>query len=125
MSAAFLRDVTANVAAAGRGAAIDGWIAYAPRGAEAAFDGVIAPGTRLVVADGRAPMPAEVEGFGRCLLHAARALYAKGYGSVCLLNSDSPNLPTRFSATPLERSRHQERTSFSARPRMAATTCSG
>ena len=36
----------------------------------------------------------DVQGFGRCLLHAAYALFAAGFGAVCLVNSDSPTLPT-------------------------------
>ena len=50
--------------------------------------------TRFVLADGAAVSAPRVQGFGRCLLHAAQSLLADGYGSVCLLNSDSPNLPT-------------------------------
>jgi rSAM/selenodomain-associated transferase 1 len=94
LSASFLRDVTENIALAAREAAISGYVAYAPAGFEALFDGMLAPGTCLVLADGSGDAPPPVRGFGRCLLHAARALFAAGYASVCLLNSDSPNLPT-------------------------------
>jgi rSAM/selenodomain-associated transferase 1 len=93
-SAAFLKDVTENVRLAGTRAPIDGYVAYAPQGLEHLFDGMLADGTRLVLADGTGDMPEEVAGFGRCLLHAMRALFARGYGGVCLLNSDSPDLPT-------------------------------
>ena len=95
MSAAFLRDVTDNIALAARDAPIDGWIAYAPAGTEALFDGHLAPGTQIVLADGSRPMPTGVQGFGRSLLHAVQALLEAGYGSACVLNSDSPTLPTR------------------------------
>src|SRR5262249_38706197 len=51
-----------------------------------------------------------VVGFGCCLLQAAQALFARGYGAVGLLNSDSPTLPaelivdaTRGLAAPGER----------------------
>lgn len=94
LSASFLKDTTENIAAAAQAAAIDGYIAYAPAGAAALFDGMLAPGTGLVLADGAIPTPPRVEGFGRSLLHAAEALFAQGYASVCLLNSDSPTLPT-------------------------------
>jgi uncharacterized protein len=94
LSAAFLRDITENIALAARTAAIQGCIAYAPAGAEAWFAGHIAEGTGLVLADGSPPMPSDVQGFGRCLLHAAQAIFASGIGAVCLLNSDSPTLPT-------------------------------
>ncbi len=94
LSAAFLRDITENIAAAARVAPIHGAVAYAPAGEERSFDGHLADGTARVLADGSLPMPPGVEGFGRSLLHAAQALFARGYGAVCLVNSDSPTLPT-------------------------------
>ncbi len=94
LSAAFLRDITENIAAAGRGTPIHGYIAYAPAGLEALFDGHVAAGTDFVLADGRPAVPPAVQGFGRCLLHAVRELLAKGHAAACVLNSDSPTLPT-------------------------------
>lgn len=96
MSAAFLRDITANIALASRDAAVTAWIAYAPAGLEGLFDGMLEPGTRFVLADGGIEAPPGVEGFGLSLLHAAQALLHGGAASVCLLNSDSPTLPTRL-----------------------------
>jgi uncharacterized protein len=96
LSAAFLCDITENIALAARGKKISGYVAYAPAGSEALFDGMLADGTRFVLADGAAVSVSApgVQGFGRCLLHAAQSLFAGGHDSVCLLNSDSPNLPT-------------------------------
>jgi rSAM/selenodomain-associated transferase 1 len=94
LSAAFLRDATANIQAAAAHAPVHGFVAYAPTGAESRFDGLLAPGTELVLADGADGDADGVEGFGRCLLHASRALLARGYGAACLLNADSPTLPT-------------------------------
>jgi rSAM/selenodomain-associated transferase 1 len=94
LSAAFLRDITENIALAGRAAAIHGWIAYAPADARACFDGHVAEGTDFTLADGAIDVPADVTGFGRALLHATTDLFARGYGAVCVLNSDSPTLPT-------------------------------
>jgi len=94
LSAAFLRDITENVALAARDAWMRGYVAYAPAGSEALFDGMLADGARLVLADGAAAAAPRVHGFGRCLLHAAQSLFALGHDAVCLLNSDSPNLPT-------------------------------
>jgi rSAM/selenodomain-associated transferase 1 len=94
LSAAFLRDITENIALAARAAPIHGWVAYAPAGEDRSFDGHLADGTRLVLADGSPPMPPEVTGFGRSLLHALQGLFRQGYGAVCLVNSDSPTLPT-------------------------------
>lgn len=102
LSAAFLRDVTENIAAAARSVPIQGLIAYAPAGSAALFDGHLADGTCLVLADGlpdnQDAMPAEVQGFGRCLLHAIQAMLAQGFAAACVLNSDSPTLPTALLA---------------------------
>ena len=94
LSGCFLRDVTENIAQAARVMPIDGYVAFAPSGGEALLEPVIAQGTRLILADGSPVMPDGVERFGRSLLHAARGLFALGYGAVALLNSDSPTLPT-------------------------------
>lgn len=94
LSAAFLRDITENIVAASRAVPIDGCIAYAPMGTEAWFDGHLADGTGYVLADGSPVMPVNVQGFGRCLLHAVQAMLGSGYGAACVVNSDSPTLPT-------------------------------
>ncbi|HEX5325473.1 MAG TPA: TIGR04282 family arsenosugar biosynthesis glycosyltransferase [Acetobacteraceae bacterium] len=94
LSAAFLRDITANIALAGRDAPVAGAIAYAPAGTEALLSEVLAPGTFLLLADGSPPMPPRVEGIGRSLLHAVRSLLADGYRGACVVNADSPTLPT-------------------------------
>jgi len=94
LSAAFLRDITENIVLAAREIPIRGYVAYAPAGSAALFDGMLAEGTGFVLADGAGVAAPEVEGFGRCLLHAAQSLFAQGHDAVCLLNSDSPNLPT-------------------------------
>ncbi len=96
LGAAFLRDTTENIALASRDAPLDGHVAYAPAGLEGLFDGHLAAGARLLLADGSGGMPGEVRGFGRCLLHATRALLDDGYGAACVLNSDGPTLPTAF-----------------------------
>ncbi len=93
LSACFLRDITNMLASAGHAAPIDGYIAFAPAGSEASFAPIVAPGTEYVLADGTIDAPPAVIGFGCCLLQAAQGLFARGYGAVGLLNSDSPNLP--------------------------------
>lgn len=96
LSAAFLRDITENIALASHAAPIQGCVAFAPAGDEGSFSGHLAEGTRLILADGSPQMPRDVQGFGRSLLHAARTLFATGFGAVCLVNSDSPTLPTEL-----------------------------
>ncbi len=98
LSAAFLRDITENIALAARDAPIVGLIAYAPAGSAHLFDGHLATGTHLLLADGTPPMPDNVQGFGRCLLHAVQAMLAQGHDAACVLNSDSPTLPTAYLA---------------------------
>ena len=90
ISGAFLRDITENIALVARDAPIDGWIAYAPLASEPLFAGHLAPGTRLLLADGSPEMPRGVQGFGRCLLHAISGLIAQGYGAACLVNWRHP-----------------------------------
>jgi rSAM/selenodomain-associated transferase 1 len=94
LSASFLRDITEKIALAAHDAAIHGYVAYAPAGYENLFDGMLAGGTRLVLADGAGVTSPGVHGFGCSLLNAAQTLFAAGHDSVCLLNSDSPTLPT-------------------------------
>ena len=94
MSAAFLRDITENIKHASQHADIAGYVSYAPAGMEALFDGILAPGTELLLADGAGDMPEGIEGFGCSLWHATRDLFRRGHSAVCVLNSDSPTLPT-------------------------------
>jgi len=96
LSKAFLRDITENLAEAARHAPITPVVAFAPAGLEYLFNGVLAHGTRLLLADGAGPMPDGVEGFGRCLLQTVQKLLAEGFESVCVLNADSPTLPTSY-----------------------------
>jgi rSAM/selenodomain-associated transferase 1 len=96
LGAAFLADMTGNLRAAACAAAIAPYVAYAPAGSEHRFDGLLARGTRLVLADGTAPAPPEVTGFGKCLLQTVHSLLAAGHHGVCVLNADSPTLPTSF-----------------------------
>lgn len=85
LSACFIQDAAATIAEAGRLAPIDGYIAFWPPGSAAELPPV-GPETRLLAS--RRP------GLGTSLHDAAADLLAAGYGSVCLVNSDSPTLPT-------------------------------
>ncbi|HEY4470020.1 MAG TPA: TIGR04282 family arsenosugar biosynthesis glycosyltransferase [Stellaceae bacterium] len=86
LSACFIRDAAENIAAAAQHAAIDGYIAYSPPDAETEFVPLLAEGTRL--------LPSRHPGLGASLFDAAQDLLAAGYGAACLVNSDSPTLPT-------------------------------
>ncbi len=78
----FLRDTTENLATVTHGA---GLISYTPVGDEALFAGLL-PETFALV-------PQRGDGFGERLLFAAEDILALGYGSVCLIDSDSPTVP--------------------------------
>ena len=86
LSACFIRDAAENIATAAQQAAIDGYVAYWPPDAAAEFAPLLAEGTRL--------LPSRHIGLGASLYDAAEDLLAAGYGSVCLVNSDSPTLPS-------------------------------
>jgi rSAM/selenodomain-associated transferase 1 len=83
-----LRDVAANIVAAARQAPIQGFAAYYPLGSEPFFDDLLPVGFKL--------LPPREPTIGRSLFHAARDLFDAGYSSVCLVNADSPTLPTEF-----------------------------
>lgn len=88
LSAAFLQDVLGNILAAAETVGIDGYVAYSPPGSEPAFAGLLPAGIRL--------LPPRQTGLGASLRYAAEDLLAGGYGTVCLVNADSPTLPTGF-----------------------------
>ena len=78
----FLKDTAENLAAI-YGAA--GLVCYTPVGDEAAFDGLLPEDFALIRQRG--------DKFGERLLAAAEDILACGYGSVCLIDSDSPTVP--------------------------------
>lgn len=86
LSGCFIRDIADNIVAAGRSTPIRGHIAYSPSGSEAAFHDLLPSSFRL--------LPPRRDGLGFSLADAAEDLLAAGYGSVCLVNADSPTLPT-------------------------------
>ena len=101
LSVCFLRDTAANIAAACEsaesidgGGAASGVAVYTPAGAEEAFEGLLPEGFSLLAQRG--------EGFGERLFNAADDLLRLGYDSLCLIDSDSPTLPTRALAAACE-----------------------
>ena len=82
----FLQDVALNLLRAGAETPIAPFMAFGPPGSEPFF---------------AEHMPATVglvetwfPNFGDCLFHAASTLIGLGHGSACVLNADSPTLPT-------------------------------
>jgi uncharacterized protein len=83
-----LADIAANIIAASSREPIQGFAAYHPSGSEEFFENLLPDGFRL--------LPPKEPTLGRSLFHAARDLFATGYGAVCLVNGDSPTLPTEL-----------------------------
>ena len=86
LNVCFLRDTMRNLAGVASTGAAQGLICYTPVGDEEAFDGLLPEGFALVAQRG--------EGFGERLLLAATDILACGFGAVCLIDSDSPTVPT-------------------------------
>jgi uncharacterized protein len=82
----FLQDTTENIAAVVATGQAAGIISYTPVGDEALFDNLLPADFALI--------PQRGEGFGERLLATAEDLFACGYGSVCLIDSDSPTVPS-------------------------------
>jgi hypothetical protein len=86
LGAAFIQDGAGNILAAGRAAPIAGYVAYWPNGSEALFHELLPASIRL--------LPSRRAGLGASLFDAAEDLLRAGHEGVCLVNADSPNLPT-------------------------------
>jgi rSAM/selenodomain-associated transferase 1 len=81
----FLRDLGQAIAAACAESPGYGVGVYTPVGAEQAYEGVLPPNFLLLTQRGN--------GFGERLTAAVEDLFAVGFESVCLINSDSPTVP--------------------------------
>jgi rSAM/selenodomain-associated transferase 1 len=85
LHACFLKDTAESIAALGADGRCSGVAVYTPEGTEQLFDGLLPPAFRM--------LPQRGQGFGDRLLNAASDLLEAGYGSVCLIDSDSPTVP--------------------------------
>jgi rSAM/selenodomain-associated transferase 1 len=88
LSSCFLQDITENFITVSKTVAVQGYVAYSPPGSEALFRDLVLPEILL--------LPPRRIGLGYSLLHAAEDLLYAGYGGACLVNADSPTLPTSF-----------------------------
>ena len=86
LSTCFLKDIAGNFMAASRSVPVAGYIAYSPPGSEGLFRALVPPEICL--------LPSRRIGLGFSLLDATEDLLAAGYGGACLVNADSPTLPT-------------------------------
>jgi rSAM/selenodomain-associated transferase 1 len=88
LNTAFLQDITANLLLASVEVPISPYVAYGPAGAEQFF---------------RDHLPAQVElvecslsDFGDCLFQAIVTMLDRGHFAACVVNADSPTLPTGY-----------------------------
>ena len=87
LNTCFLQDVAGCMATLAS-ENIHSYVAYTPAGQESAFDGLLPAGFRLLLQRGA--------DLGERLLHATEDFLAVGYEAVCLVNSDSPTLPSEL-----------------------------
>lgn len=87
---AFLKDVTDNLLRAATEASLSGYVAYGPAGTEGFF--------RTHLPEDIGLLEVWYPDFGLCLMRALEAQFARGHEAACVLNSDSPTLPSAFLA---------------------------
>ncbi len=95
LNACFLRDTVACLHEATLAALAEWVISYTPQGEEAAFAGILPERAFL--------LPQRGVGFGERLLTTAEDLFACGFSAVCLIDSDSPTVPSTEFVTATQR----------------------
>lgn len=86
LSVYFIQDILANLLAAADRIPVDCYAAYSPPGSEALFRDFLPDKIRM--------LPPRSIGLANSLPDAIEDLVAAGYAGACLVNSDSPTLPT-------------------------------
>ena len=86
LNTSFLQDVADNLLLAGRSVPLRAYMAYGPAGSGSFFESILPSGIGLI--------ESWIGPFGDCLFHAVDELFARGHAAACVLNSDSPTLPT-------------------------------
>ena len=88
LNTAFLKDTIGNLLAAGRSADLAAYTAYGPAGSERFFREHLPVDVGLI--------ECSLPNFGDCLLRALTSLLDRGHAAACVINSDSPTLPTAY-----------------------------
>jgi rSAM/selenodomain-associated transferase 1 len=88
LNTAFLQDIIGNLLRAGQEMAIAPYVAFGPAGSEPFFRACLPANLPLI--------ECSLPHFGACLDLAIATLLQRGHSSACVLNSDSPTLPTRL-----------------------------
>jgi len=90
LNTCFLRDTVAAILEASDKNVVQGIAVYTPIGAEETYIDILPDNFQLV--------PQRGDGFGERLAAAAEDLLQSGFQSVCLIDSDSPTIPSRVYA---------------------------
>jgi uncharacterized protein len=90
LNAALLRDLSISILRACEMSPAKAIAVYTPVGSEFAYEEILPREFALV--------PQRGENFGERLIFAAEDLFALGFASVCLINSDSPSVPPQHFA---------------------------
>ncbi len=88
MNTAFLQDIIGNLLRAGREMDIAPYLAFGPAGSEPFFRACLPANLPL--------LECSLPHFGDCLDLAITTLLQRGHAAACVLNADSPTLPTRL-----------------------------
>jgi rSAM/selenodomain-associated transferase 1 len=86
LSACFLKDIMANLLEVAESEPVDCYAAYSPPGSEALFRDFLPPQVRM--------LPPRSLGLASSLPDAVEDLVGRGYQGACLVNADSPTLPS-------------------------------
>ena len=86
LNTSFLKDIVENIAQAGKTTPLAAYMAFGPPGSEPFFQRHLSSDVGLI--------ETWRGDFGDCLLFALEALLGRGHAAACVLNSDSPTLPT-------------------------------
>jgi rSAM/selenodomain-associated transferase 1 len=88
LNTAFLRDIADSLIGASQLANIAPFMAFAPAGTAPFFRNILPAPVGL--------LETVAPSLGDCLIQAATTLLEAGHDAVCLINSDSPTLPTAY-----------------------------
>jgi len=95
LNAAFLRDLSMSILRACEMSPAQAIAVYTPPGSESAYQDILPSEFNL--------LPQRGDNFGERLIFAAQDLFAAGFASVCLINSDSPTVsPQSFAEAAIE-----------------------
>jgi hypothetical protein len=86
LSACFVKDILANLLEVSESVPVDCFAAYSPPGSETLFRDFLPPQVRM--------LPPRSSGLANSLPDAVEDLVAGGYEGACLVNADSPTLPS-------------------------------